>query len=359
VLSNVPKDEGFVVGESTPKHSGDQLHILWKESDLPESKWLKVFVPWTHVDEFNAPPPSTWTPTLEIAEYAHRHHLTPSQAFWMHSEGLARVANRMDKFRAEYPINEVECWTMAGDYVFDPDKLLAQLQARDRGTAVAGENSAYEEFVPPDPEHKYLIFCDPSGSWAERDMHGVEVLDVDTCGQVAEYLGHENAYLHARRLAELGLRYNKAPIYVEANGVGEAVLSHLIALKYPRVYHRPRAEGGKPGWWSSQKTKAEAVSMLQELIQDSSITLRSQRGIRQLIEYRGQWDKLSRDVSGGHYDLAAALCGAAWAWRAEVGGRYRRGIDDPKEAVNQWWRNFKELFSNAPTGADSRFGRHL
>jgi hypothetical protein len=361
VLSNVPREGGFVVGESTPKHENDQLHVLWKEADRPGSKWLKVFAPWTLVDEYQVDPPPYWSPSADVAAYAHRHLLTPAQAFWMQTEGLSKCANRLDKFMAEYPINEIECWQMAGDCVFDRDKLTAQLQARDEGTALSSEVNAYEEFVEPKDGHKYIIFCDPSGSWAERDMHGVEVLDVDTCEQVAEYLGHESAYLHARRLADMGLRYNKATIYVEANGVGEAVLSHLMALRYPRVFHHPRSDGKKPGWWSSQKSKAEAVSMLSELIYDGSIKLYSQRGIRQLVAYRGQWDKLSRDVQGGHFDLAAALCGAAWAWRHEVGGRYQRGLADPDAVFHQWWSKFKDRVTGnlGHRDGDTRWGRHV
>jgi hypothetical protein len=340
-LSNVPKDEGFVVAESTPKHRDDQLHKLWVQSDDPDSKWQKVFAPWTFFEDYAAEPPPSWNPSAVVADYAHRHGLTPQQAFWMQTDGLANVGGNIDRFRAEFPINEVECWTMTSGRIFNTDILAEILASLDGGTAMANEPHEYAEFKEPEKDHKYLIFCDPAGSWAERDMHGVEIVDIEGCSQVAEYLGHENAFLHARRLADLGMRYNRAIIYVEANGVGEAVLSHLVdGLRYPNVFHRPKDEGGKPGWWSSQSRKAEAVSKLDELVNDRSIQLRSRRGINQLIDYRGQWDKLARDASDGHYDLAAALCGAAWAWRNEVGGRYTKRIEDPRAVVERWWKNF-------------------
>ena len=76
----------------------------------------------------------------------------------------------------------------------------------------------------------------------------------------------------AQTLAQLSAKYNKALIYVEANGIGEAILSHLTIMGRVPVYFR---EKGKPGWWSTGKSKAEAIADAIEFIREGSLKLYS------------------------------------------------------------------------------------
>lgn len=362
-LNAVPGAGGFVIAESTPSYHGDQLHEICMDAENPHSKWFKVFIPWTMVQEYSVQPPPHWKPDALVQEYSDKHHLTGAQAFWMQTEGLQKCRNNLEKFRAEYPINELDCWVLAGESVFNSRKLMAMLERIDKGTGLTIETSKYVEFEAPRKDSRYLIFCDPAGSWSSRDMFGVEVIDIENCCQVAEYLGHAEAFKMSRQIAHLSKRYNNARIYVESNGVGEAVLSHLLASGVRDIYHRKAQVFGKsgysrvPGWYSTAKTKAQAISFLQELIDDGSLILRSSRCIRQLLNYRGQWDKLSRDSSGGHYDLAAAMAGAAWAWRIEVGARWdKRNVSDAERTQRNWRSvmrridRYDRMDSNTPWG---------
>jgi len=370
VLNAVPEEGGIVFAESTPKYFGDQLHKIFEDSHKSGSKWLSVFIPWTMVDEYQKKPPVGWTPRPEVLDYANQNGLTPSQAFWMQTSGLPKCRNSFSTFQAEYPINEVDCFGLAGDPVFDVEKLMAILKQMDGGTGILKESKDFETFKKPVKGHRYIIAVDPASSWSKKDKFGVEVVDLFTCEQVAEYEGHMDAYSMASMLAKLGAEYNKAVIYVEANGVGDAVLSHLLSpsVGYDRVYHRTKsnvlsaASGGSPvpGWWASSQSKSSAISFLRELIHDDSITIRSQRLIRQLIQYRGQWDKLSRDARGGHYDLTAAFSLAAWAYRYEV----QRG-NIRKESTQRELRKaaFDKLLERIEGSHDNdwntRWGKHI
>ncbi len=114
-----------------------------------------------------------------------------------------------------------------------------------------------------------------------------------------------------------------------------------------------------PGWYSTAKSKAQAISFLQEIIDDGSLVLHSTRCIRQLINYRGQWDKLSRDSSGGHYDLAAAMAGAAWAWRIEIGAKWENRKLSDKEIANKNWKRLMRKIDKASTmDSNSPWGTH-
>tara|TARA_R110000824_G_scaffold192464_3_gene374648 strand:- start:7882 stop:9519 length:1638 start_codon:yes stop_codon:yes gene_type:complete len=327
VLNAVPEEGGIVFAESTPKYFGDQLHKIFEDSHRQGSKWLSVFIPWTMVEEYRKIPPIGWKPRLEVLDYANSNGLTKEQAFWMQTSGLPKCRNNLATFHAEYPINEVDCFGLAGDPVFDADKLMFMLKKMDGGTGILEEIDEYQEFVGPKEGHRYIVCVDPASSWSKKDKFGLEILDLYTCEQVAEFEGHTDAFSMSKMIAKLAFKYNKATVYVEANGVGDAVLSHLLSptIDYPKVYHRTKTNvlststGGTaiPGWWASSQSKSAAISFLQELIADDSITIHSQRLIRQLVQYRGQWDKLSRDAHGGHYDLTAAFSLAAWAYRHE------------------------------------------
>ena len=370
VLNAVPEEGGIVFAESTPKYFGDQLHKIFEDSHLQGSKWLSVFIPWTLVEEYQKKPPVGWRPRPEILDYANANGLTPAQAFWMQTSGLPKCRNNLQTFQAEYPINEVDCFGMAGDPVFNVEILMAMLKDMDGGTGILSESKDFQEFVPVKANHRYIVCVDPASSWSKKDKFGVEVIDLYECEQVAEYEGHMDAFSMSKMVAELANKYNKAKIYVEAIGVGDAVLSHLLSpsIDYPNVYHRTKtnvlssSSGGSaiPGWWASSQSKSAAISFLQELISDGSITIHSQRLLRQLIQYRGQWDKLSRDAQGGHYDLTAAISLGAWAYRHESQRsnfpRERSQSDIRKMAFNKL---LKKLEGAHDSDWNNRWGKHI
>lgn len=362
LLSNIPEECGFVVAESTPLHNGDELHKVW-ESAGPDSPWIKCFIPWTMIRHYAADPPPGWKLHSTLAKYAHTHQLNERQAFWMQSVGLPKCGQSLARFRSEYPISDVDCWELRGEKVFNHERIMEILRWLDKNTSFTEQTGEYQQWKEPNERHRYAIFCDPAGSWAKRDMFAIEVIDLDECAQVAEFHGYMDAWSAARYLAQLGEKWNRAIVYVEQNGVGEAVLNPLIRI-YPRVYHRNVTEGGaQPGWHSNKRTKVEAVATAQELLRDRSCTIRSHRLLRQMAAYRGQWDKLNRDrdAQGGHYDLVAAWCGACWAYDHETGGRRaRESTENPEERITKAWNGLVDRLKGKGNegGFDSPWGRH-
>ena len=363
----VPDKGGFILGESTPKHLNDQLHQVCKESELPNSKWLKCFIPWTMIDEYRTPPPPNWKPNQAVRDYWDKNpQMETAHAVWMQQVGLPKCAYRVSRFQAEYPIDETDCWLSPGEAIYDRIRLREMLHALDGGTALAENNEEYQEYQAPKEGHKYVIFCDPAASWAKRDMFAVVVLDCTDCSQSAEFLGHKNAWEMAHFLSATGRRYNDATLYVEANGVGEGILSHLIdnpKIRYRRVYHRAsRAIGGGaatiPGWWSSEKSKRAAEGHLQDLIVDRSLTIYSVRSLRQLLNYRGTWGK-RRDSYGGHFDVANAWAGAAWAYsHTPTGGRWGKESKTAAQEAQVAWDRLMEKISPNSQDSETPWGDH-
>jgi hypothetical protein len=300
----VPDEGGFIFAASTPKGYGDALHRLWQEADDPGSRWSKIFIPWTEIEEYRLEPPKGWKPAKEMYDYAQRYSLTAAQAFWAQTVALPKCVMDWGRFLSEYPPDEVTCWVQAGDATLPTEPLLKLLQGMERGRS-QGDAELYEAF---NPLHRYIITVDPASGYSKRDATGVLLIDSVSWEQVGEFRGNAEPHVMAQFIAQLAKKYGDAIVYVEANGVGEAIISHLRAMHGVRLYHRAK---GQPGWWSSAKTKAEAVADAIELIADGSVTLRSARLVRQLMQYRGGWSK-ARDMEGGHYDLAHAFFLAAW-----------------------------------------------
>ncbi len=376
LLSTIPdpdptsEEDAFVVAESTPRNHGDELQKLYERAREPDSPWLTCFQPWTIVPEYAAEPPLGWEAAERVADYAQTHYLSIEQAFWMQAVGLPKCNQSLERFQAEYPINEIECWALRGEKIFDLDRLRAMLKALDGGTNVTETVANEIRYEEREFGHTYVVACDPAGSFAKADMFAIVVLDLTTCSVVYEFLGHMNAYDCAVKLADLGYEYNRAEVYVEANGVGEAVLVPLVEM-YPRTFWRTEDESNsrrtsakdkKPGWSSNKKTKVEAVGITQELILDGSLTIPSHRILVQLSDYRGQWDKLKRerDANKGHFDLVAALCIACWAYVRK--GSHRKIVrrpETPEQRVDRLWKKLqREAAGGAGGKPNSVYGDH-
>jgi len=367
-LNTVPDEYGMVVAESTPRHYGDAMHEIVIDAEKPGSKWLICFIPWTMIREYRKDPHPKWKPRTEVLDYAGKYGLTKEQAYWMETVGLPKCRNQMQRFISEYPPNIVDCFQMAGQPIFSSEVLTKWMQRIDGGTGIAVETGEWVEHAPPEWDHNYVIAIDPASSWAERDLFGLIILDMNTCTVVAEFSGHTTAGRMAARAVKWAERYNKALIAVEANGVGEAILSHLLEVYgYPYVFHRTAADSVRhgservPGFWSASRTKAAAISYLQDVIDEDELTVTSIRIVRQLLGYRGQWDKLKRDSHGGHFDLVAALAIAIWVYFHEVShGRVRRIRPPSVRAAENWQKVLHKINSLSGSGDpwNTPWGQH-
>ena len=365
--NSVPSEGGFLVVDSTPMHAGDEMHKVWQEAQATDSKWIGVFVPWTMISEYEMEPPKGWIPHSDVRDYADRYHLRHRQAYWMQREGLPKCKGSIERFMAEYPENDRDCWRRAGNPVFPVevlDVIEKSLPPKEQFLRTAQD---YQEFQAPQrtrPDgtagpRQYIVVVDPATSDAKRDYVAIQVMDLETCAFVAEFHGHERTHLVAIRVMQLAMRYNKAEVYVEANGPGEAILSHLEACGYHNVFYRVDGFVGrgtaKAGWWSSAARKREAIDDLIELVMDGSLTIYSRRLLDMLYEYRGSWEAGDRDAQGGHFDLVAAAAIAAWAWkRSAAAVRLRRF--GSREAVSQEdvWRWVEEQARYATALPDGR-----
>ncbi len=359
VLSNLPQTGAFVVAESTPLHHGDQLQRIWEEADQADSPWLKCFLPWTHVAEYAMDPPKGWRPNEVVQDYADKFRINERQAYWMQALGIPNCSNKIEKFRAEYPIDDMDCWRELGSTVFDFDKLHARLRELDV-TGMTEPSGDTRVFLEPQERHKYAITVDPAGSFSKRDYFGIQGGDLSTCEQAFESMLHGDAFQIARTLVLWAKKYNDALIVVEANGVGDALLLCLVNLGYKNIYWRGRGAEKRPGWWSDQRRKVEAFGVAQELLEDGSCSINSHRLLRHMQKSLGPLAKAGRDAEGGHYDLVSAWVMFCWVYRHVANGGIRPKQTDPRELAQRAWNAvLRKIGQKEGLDDSNKYGKHV
>jgi hypothetical protein len=88
----------------------------------------------------------------------------------------------------------------------------------------------------------------------------MEVVDVETGMQCAEYAAHVDSTELALQAAILAERYGRATVVVERNNHGSGVLALLRDhVRYERVY---RGRDGQPGWLTSSVSRPQMLARL-------------------------------------------------------------------------------------------------
>ena len=86
--------------------------------------------------------------------------------------------------------------------------------------------------------------------------YSIEVLELETGLQCAEFAGHVGGLELARLAAEVGRDYNNAWIVVERNNHGSGVLAHLgNACRYEKIYCQGGRRDGEPGWLTTSLSR--------------------------------------------------------------------------------------------------------
>jgi hypothetical protein len=111
---------------------------------------------------------------------------------------------------------------------------------------------------------QYLVAVDPAGGGSGGDNSAIEVLELETGMQCAEFAGHLGAAELAGLVAELARCYNNAWVVVERNNHGSGVLAHLERAEGDlRVYR----QNGQAGWLTNSAGvhEPEVAGRVQEL----------------------------------------------------------------------------------------------
>ncbi|MGH9607283.1 MAG: terminase [Terracidiphilus sp.] len=300
--------------ESTPQGVGGCFHEEWLKAD--ETGTVRHFFPWWMEARYRAGAVDEASLTEEERELRRRQGLDLRQIAYRRQiradfRGLAAQ---------EYAEDAESCFLASGESVFE----LAAVEERLKSAPEPVErrrNGELEIWLPPVKGKEYVVAVDPAGGGSEGDYSAIEVVEMETSLQCAEFAGHVGGLELARLAAGLAREYNRAWLVVERNNHGSGVLAHLEpAGGYDRVYRQKGRSGDQAGWLTTSVSRPAALGRLDAALAETPGRFQSRRLL-------GECRSFVRLANGGmgaqpgtHDDRVMAMA-IALAARAEMLGR--------------------------------------
>ncbi len=209
------------------------------------------------------------------------------------------------------------CFRVSGEMYFDQEAVEDRL-LRAPEPVMREWNGQLERWLPPVAGRRYVVAVDPAGGGTDGDWSAMEVVDVETGMQCAEFAGHVAGRELSDRAAQLGREYNLAWIAVERNNHGSGVLALLESnARYTRIW---RGADGQPGWLTTSVSRPRLLGQLGAALVESPELFLSRRLLAECRSFVRLPGGGMGARSGAHDDRVMAMAIALEA-RAEMLGR--------------------------------------
>jgi hypothetical protein len=296
--------------ESTPDGVGGCFHEEWLKA--PETGMVRHFFPWWMEQRYRAKAVDEASLTEEERALMSRNGLDLEQI------GYRRQirANFRGLAQQEYAEDEESCFRASGDSVFELEAVEVRLKETPEPVMLR-RNGEMEIWLPPVKGKEYVVAVDPAGGGSEGDYSAIEVLEMETGLQCAEFAGHVGGLELARLATDLAAEYCRAWLVVERNNHGSGVLALAETnCKYVRIYR----QGGQTGWLTTSVSRPVVLGRLDAALVEKPECFMS----RQLLGECRSFVRLPNGNSGAragtHDDRVMAMAIGLGA-RAELMGR--------------------------------------
>jgi hypothetical protein len=148
---------------------------------------------------------------------------------------------------------------------------------------------------------RYVVGADPAEGNPTSDDSALTVLDLDTGEEVASLAGRFEPATFAAQIAVVAGWYNRAPVLVERNNHGHAV---LLWLRDNPAIVRLWGDDGKAGWCTNSKSKALLYDAAGQALRDGEAVIHAVETFSQLASIEGS---TLRAPEGEHDDRAVAF----------------------------------------------------
>lgn len=245
-----------VILESTPQGVGGCFYDEWQKAG--ETGTVRHFFPWWMEARYCAAAVNAESLSDEERSLMERHQLSLEQIGFRR-----RIRSDFRGLTAqEFAEDDESCFLASGESVFELTAVEERLK-RAPEAVERRRNGDMEIWLPPVPGRKYLVAVDPAGGGCQGDYSAIEVLELETGLQCAEFAGHVGGVELARLVTEIGREYNDAWVVVERNNHGSGVLAHLEhGCTYGKIYCQGGRKNGEPGWLTTALTRPAALSRL-------------------------------------------------------------------------------------------------
>jgi hypothetical protein len=317
--------EGEIVLESTPNGATGVFYGEWQKAN--ETGYTQHFFPWWYDESYK-----------EVVKNGEMLPLTPDESELVKQHGLSegQIAWRRKQWKIlsglaaqEYAEDSGSCFLASGECVFE-------LAALEKAQGMAGAETASEDngrlaiFFPPQAGRRYILGVDTAGGGSDGDYACAQVIERAMGMQCAELHGHFPPYELARRVADLGRRYERALVAVERNNHGSGVLAHLTTLEYGNIFEKD----GQLGWLTSAASRPAMIENMAAVLMAEPELFHSLRLLEECRTFVRHPDGNAAAADGAHDDCVMAMAIALAVRRQDVGrGVKKRGLEMASLAV--------------------------
>jgi hypothetical protein len=297
---------GEVVLESTPQGAGGCFYDEWHNAAAIGT--VRHFFPWWMERAYRSGAVAADSLTEEERELIARHGLSPAQIGFRRQvrAGMRGLAAQ------EYAEDAESCFLASGESIFELEAIEARL-AEAPEPVERRHNARLEVWLPPLAGKKYLVAVDPAGGGSEGDLSAIEVIEMETALQCAEFGGHVGGLELARLATGLAHEYNDALLVVERNNHGAGVLALAEQVcRYAHVYR----QDGQMGWLTTSISRPAALGRLGAALVESPQCFNSRRLLAECRTFVRNKDGSTGAQNGAHDDRVMAMA-VAHSARAE------------------------------------------
>jgi hypothetical protein len=309
--------EGEIVLESTPNGAMGVFYGEWQKAN--ETGYRQHFFPWWYEESYQAlvKAEETLTLTPEESELVGRHGLSEGQIAWRRRQWstLRNLAVQ------EYAEDPGSCFLVSGECVFE-------LTAIEKAWSLAGEGMESEDngrlttWFPPQKGRLYILGVDTAGGGSDGDYACAQVIERTMGMQCAELHGHFPPYELARRIADLGRKYEQALVAVERNNHGSGVLAHLTTLDYGNLFEKD----GQLGWLTSAASRPAMIENMAAVLMAEPELFHSERLLEECRTFVRHPDGSAAAADGAHDDCVMAMAIALAVRRVDAGRGLRKRV---------------------------------
>jgi hypothetical protein len=303
--------EGEIVLESTPNGASGVFYAEWQKAD--ETGYTQHFFPWWYDESYQ-----------EIVRTGKMLPLTPDEIELVKQHGLSegQIAWRRKQWQTlrelaaqEYAEDPGSCFLVSGECVFELSAIEKAAGLAEEGTELE-DNGRLAIWLPPQKGRQYILGVDTAGGGSDGDYACAQVIERTMGMQCAELHGHFPPFELARRVADLGQRYERALVAVERNNHGFGVLAYLNTLAYGNLFEKD----GQLGWLTSAASRPAMIENMAAVLMAEPELFHSSRLLEECRTFVRRADGNAAAADGANDDCVMAMA-IALAVRREDAGR--------------------------------------